>query len=315
MTSATARKVGARTTPPVRQAGPGRVGTSPRRQAQVQPNPQSPIVYGMPFDDYLLRPEEHSSAVKVLALKGALAYRHYKQGTPDTDAKRVGRACHTATFEPDDFLRRYALWEGGVRRSEKWNEFQAMHAGKTILTDKQYEQALRVRDAVRKHSAVRRYLDEPDGKPEVSIFWTHQRTGIRFKIRPDWLCSVMPDLKTTGQIAPRDFQRTAMNMGYIIQLAIYADGLIASGIGKRRVKMFAAESKPPWDVVVWDIPEEALIEGRKKYEAALDLLLKCEKRNEWPGIAPDQELTFVVPDWFGDQAGSESELTFDGQTL
>ena len=47
----------------------------------------------------------------------------------DTTALKVGRAVHTAVFEPDRLLRDYVLWDGGDRRGKEWTAFKELHEG------------------------------------------------------------------------------------------------------------------------------------------------------------------------------------------
>jgi hypothetical protein len=269
----------------------------------------------VPFEQYVKSPALHATALKYV-LTSPLAYR-YNLDHPkeDNDRLTLGRACHTAVLEPDRFLREYVLWEGGRRFGKQWESFREANNAKTILTVQQYEEALRIRDAVRGHRAALNLLSESGGKSEVTLKWEHPRTGLKCKGRVDWLCSSLVDLKTTRNPDPRKFEADAGRLGYVFQLAFYLDG-IASVLGKALpAKIIAVQSVAPYDVVVYDVPEDVLAVGHEQVERAIDLVAQCTAANDWPGIAAD-EVPLRLPAWAtADFSDDEPQLTFDGQAL
>ncbi len=63
------------------------------------------------------------------------------------------------------------------------------------------------------------------------------------------------------------------------------------------MKEIVVESKPPYAVVVYDIPEEVIEIGREEYTRLLELLADCERANDWPGPAMGGEVMFSLPSW------------------
>lgn len=277
---------------------------------QIQP-PE--VVEGMPFDVYLARPELSSTLLREL-LVSALAF-DFRRRNPRKEKKpfRVGRASHTAILEPDQFLLDYALWpkKNGRRGTNKFKAFAEAHEGRTILDQADYQLALRLRDAVRNHPIAGAYFRE-QGRTELSVFWTHPRTGLRLKARFDWLASILGDIKTTRDPRPPKFASDAAKYGYHFQAAMYGDGCAAAGLGTPPIKLFAVQNVEPHDVVVFNVPEPTQDAGRQQLEAALDLYSRCTESKLWPGIAHDQEHDLLLPAW----AMPESEeVTFGEERL
>jgi hypothetical protein len=274
---------------------------------------QGEAIRGLPFEKYLDMTEESATSLKDMAVSPLLYFRRREMERPDTDTLRTGRAGHTAILEPDRFMLEYALWpeDNGARRGKKWDAFKEMHQGQTILVEKQYRTALKMRDAARRHPVARKYLEER-GQAEVSIKWTHPRTGIKCKSRLDWLCSTLTDLKSTRNPSPGKFATDAAKFGYDLQLAFYSDALATVGV-VLPVKIIAVQNVEPFDVVVFNVPEEVLTTGRFKYEEALDKVIACRKSGEWPGLAHNEEVELRLPDWA--VAETEEELTLNGESL
>jgi hypothetical protein len=279
------------------------------------------ITERLPFDKYIRLPGVHSTALKDM-LVSPRAYRSRMTREPqDRDTLRVGRAGHTFTLEPDRAMLDYAVFtakddDGNlrIRRGKVWDAFCEANADKTILTVPQYETAVEVRDAVRSHPVAGALLAEK-GKAELTIEWTHERTGIRCVSRFDWLCgSALVDLKLTRDPSPGSFSRDAAKYGYPFQLAMYSEALRVADLGPRPVKIIAAQNVDPFDVVVFDIGEELLGHGREQFEMAMTKLAACNESRLWPGIAPNEELSLALPAWASPSLADEP-LTINGETI
>lgn len=217
------------------------------------------------------------------ALKSAKHYQYcLSNPVEETDAMRLGRATHTAVFEPDRLLMKYTIWEGGRRFGKEWDAFCAANAKRTILQPDDYETAIAIRDAVRGHDEARKLLLDRSGTPEYTLTWTDEETGLECKARLDWLAQALVDLKTTRCIDARAFGRHAADMLYHCQLAFYVGGLAAKGITVP-VYIIAVENKPPHDVAVYELDEDVLWAGEVKVREALELVARCRETNEWPG--------------------------------
>lgn len=286
------------------------------------------VVERLPFEQYKQLPGIHFSSLKH-ALTSGLQYQHNELfGLPDCDVFRQGRAGHTGILEPQRFLAEYAQWETEhedgrkrVRRGEAWDDFCSANAGKTILTPDQYEIACSVRDLVRDHP-VAGPLVRAVGKSELTIRWTHARTGADCKARLDRIIPgvAVVDIKMTHDPEPRAFSNLAARLRYHLQGAFYRDAAEAAGFGRLPYKIIAVQSKKPHDVVVYHLPDELLAEGQEQYERALDVVLDCRKKQQWPGMQTDHEFTLTLPAWATPlpawaTPSAEDELTFGGESI
>ncbi len=254
------------------------------------------VIEKMPFEQYVELPGEHSTLLKC-ALVSAKEYDHHKRNErADTDSFRIGRAAHTAALEPARFLREYALMpEGMIRRGAKWDEFEAMNEGKTILKSEQYDLALAMAESMRSHEVSGPLLTGA-GRNELTIRWRHA-SGALCKARIDRLCGAVVDLKTAADISEHGFQAAAWRLGYFMQMAFYADAVAAAGLGSLPAKIITVQKSAPHDVVVYDVDPSEIEAGREDYEKALALVAECTKSGKWPGRAPVAALTLRRPAW------------------
>jgi hypothetical protein len=273
----------------------------------------------LPFDKYRQLPGLHSTGLKH-ALVSPLLYQHVETfGWPDSDTFRQGRAGHTANRAPARFLSDYAQWEtqheDGRKRPRNggaWDEFREVNAGKTILTDKQYETACTLRDIVRDHPVAGPLVRGP-GRNELTLKWTHGRTGAACKNRLDRVTpNEIVEVKLTRDPSPRAFGNTAARLFYHAQCAFYRDGGEACDLGRLPFKIVAVQSVAPYDVVVYDVGEDILGQGQEQYERAIDIVQECRKKQSWPGQATERALSLFLPAW---ATPGEDELTMDGESI
>ena len=274
--------------------------------------------------DYSTLPGQSITLLKEM-LKSAKHYRYRQRHQKAwSSAMSLGTTSHTAVLEPERFLKDYAIWkttdsEGKTkqRRGKGWEDFQAQNAGKLIVKDDEYEEAISLRDAVRKDEVAMKYLAM--GEPEVALQWTDVDTGILCRGRIDWLTKIngeycIVDLKTTRNADPVLFSRDCCKLGYHLQLAFYADAVeLATGEFPRCV-VIAVESFPPYDVVTYIVPDEVLDVGRVVYKELLDKLKTCQETNEWPGQGAMMERTLTLPAWamMDEESEDVSSLDWEG---
>jgi exodeoxyribonuclease VIII len=257
--------------------------------------------------EYDQLPGVHITALKEMR-KSPKHYRHRtRKPKKPTNAMSLGIYAHIATLEPDRFLREYVIWqarsdEGKTRqrRGNAWESFMSAHPGKTIIRDEEYEEAIAISQAIRSDPCAMKYLAV--GRPEVAMTWLDKETGIQCCGRLDWLTTIagtacIPDLKSARDADPFWFTRDSAKLDYHLQLAYYFDGLEAITGKEPLAKIIAVESFEPYDVVVYDVPEEVLDIGRDAYRELLVKLRDCTERDEWPGKGGGIERTLYLPHW------------------
>jgi hypothetical protein len=276
--------------------------------------PKPEVIEGLTHSAYSKIEAEHSGVLKQI-LVSPLAYKHAKDqealgADEDRDVLRLGRAVHTAVLEPHRLAQQYVCWAAGRRSGKEWEAFSLDSADKTVLKEDQLDLAVSIAKSVRSHPVSGPMLTAK-GRAELTIVWTHPRTGIRIKCRLDWLTdALLLDLKTTRDVSPARFCSQAAQLGYHTQMALYTDAVYAAGLGPVATKIVAVQSTAPHDVVCYSLDEDALGPGRERYEAALDLIVKHRVSGVWPGMAMDEELELNLPTW---AVGDAQGLVFDDE--
>lgn len=259
------------------------------------------------FSTYAAWPALNFSALKMLR-RSPMHFRHVVDvGVETTDAMRLGSATHCAVLEPEEFAKRYAIWD---RRSENtgnlcprngqyWDAFIAGAGGREVITDDDRSDSMKMADILRNDPAAQRYLRV--GQAEVSMVWAG-RVGRLCKGRIDWLTTIdsrpcIVGLKTTRDARPFPFGAQCARLGYHLQWAFYHDGFVALTGEEPIMREIVIESAPPHDVVVNRIPEEVIDQGRDDYMALVSILNTCERENRWPGAADGQEVDVSLPSW------------------
>ena len=254
--------------------------------------------YGPKFDDGLyagLSNEEYHAADGVSKSDLVMVRRspaHYfaaklapnRSPSEDTPAMALGTATHYAIFEPDEFMRRYAISTCEDKRLKEWKEAAqaASENGKVLLKLSEAEQVNAMANAVRSHPSVAPLLGS--GAQENSIFWTHR--GVQLKTRPDWTShsDVIVDLKTTEDARPEHWARHACNLSYPDQAAMQIDGFEAH-YGERPAGFMwvVVEKEPPHAILVYGPTEEMLDFGRRRYHQDAETYRQCRESGVWPG--------------------------------
>jgi hypothetical protein len=231
------------------------------------------------------------------------AHLHHAQVTPgkDTDPKKLGRAVHIATLEPERFKSACAIWDGGTRRGKDWDRFVEENEGRELLTEREHEVCLALQTAVRSDPVAKPYLSK--GKGEVTLLWTQERKdgvngySMPAKGRIDFDApGAIVDLKTTRNASPDGFAREVWTYRYHAQAAWYSDGYERATGRRKPYVIVAVESEPPHVVTVFLVPEVVLQLGRDEYSLWLDRLAACRASNSWPGYR-EAEAELELPRW------------------
>lgn len=276
---------------------------------------------------------ERKDAVNWSTLKEILrSPKHYRHRLnveqAETEAMLLGSLTHCAVYEPVELMNRYAVkprfhaswgddaarkhgYEGGKQSLQTWE--RANHGKKVVPTALWHDA-----------QAMARALHEDPiagplvigGKAEQLIHWEDEQTGIQCRGRVDHTAAgQLSDLKTSHTVDEREFVRKAIRLGYHGQIAYYYDGLAANGFEHQEdPKWIVVESAPPYDVVVWRLPESTIAAGRALYRRALDLLDACREAAQWPGVSHGEVTELHLPAWAQPETEAK-ELTLDGESI
>lgn len=266
------------------------------------------------------------SITRLKEMKRSPLHYQYRLANPAMSKPlALGTAAHCAVLEPERFARQFACWnrrgEGGnlcPRKGQYWEAFKAEHPGQTIITEDEGLDALALAKAVRADPCAMKYLGS--GEPEVTMQWvleseslTRQAVTVDCRGRADWLTRIdgkpyLIDLKTARDCRPFIFGNAAARIGYHLQFAFYLDGYRAITGVTPGLRVIVVESAPPYDVVVYEVPDDAIEQGRAEYQALVRQLIDCQGRREWLGVANGVEQLLTLPSWAYDAQDDISDL-------
>jgi len=230
-----------------------------------------------------------STGLRELLDPGCPAQFKYDRDHPKAPKREfdLGHAAHKlvlgegAEFEVIDFPN-YMKKDAQLQRDD------AYAAGLIPLLKREYEQVQAMADAIRQHKDAGPLFAPGVGIPERSIFWTHKATGVRVRVRPDWLIlrpemGVIVDLKTTTDASPIACSKALANYSYHQQGALYVDGVYAAYDPADVRFFFVFQSKrAPYLVTVRELKDQDQDIGRARNEKALRIYADCVAKDEWP---------------------------------
>lgn len=278
-------------------------------------HPIKPGIYDMPDEQYFDFPAFSNSDLKLIARSPAHYYAAKRdpdrETEKDTAAKAAGRAIHCAVLEPDDFGNRYITTpsdapkrptesqinakkptEMAIERIEYWTEFDTKHAGKDILSQKDFDSYMEIVQQTRNHPELKNLL--ADGLSEKCVFAVDPETELLVKCKTDYfrqfeeMC-VITDLKTTEDARPFQFQRNAYTFGYFQQAAFYSDIWKWAGLVTQIDTwiILAIERTKPFAAKLYEVAGADIEFGRKQYRAALNIAAECQASDHWPAYSTD----------------------------
>ncbi|MFF1684648.1 PD-(D/E)XK nuclease-like domain-containing protein [Streptomyces sp. NPDC058254] len=266
------------------------------------------IVDGLSADEYHAdRTSISSSGLRALLNPGCPAQFKYDRDNPQAPKKEfdLGHAAHKLVLGEGDeiVVTEYDDWRTKAAREER----DAIRAdGAVPLLFHDGEQVHAMAEAIRQHPLAGPLFTPGTGVAEQSIFWTDPATGVRCRIRPDWLkqipgLTLCVDYKTTRDASPDAVSKAINDHGYHQQDALYTDGTEAAGLAPDGCRfLFVFQSKTaPYLITVREIDQQARDIGRAKNERALRIYADCERTGIWPDwTGPVADIPFInLPTW------------------
>lgn len=223
----------------------------------------------------------------------------YKPQAPGEEMV-LGNALHTFVLEPQEFHKRYYVWQkqNKATKAGKLAWANAVTAASqnnlTIINNEQYNQIQEMYAAIRENSTASGLID--GAKYEQSLFWVDKETGLSCKARPDiWQSGFIGDLKTCATAAPRAFERAIHDYGYHVQAAIIREAVLrCTGELINDFVFIAIEKTPPYAVCCYGLDSVALEVGHNIFHETLTSIKACTELNEWPSY-PDAYIG--LPKW------------------
>jgi PDDEXK-like domain of unknown function (DUF3799) len=264
-------------------------------------------------------------------------YKHSQDNPqPYKDVYRQGTNFHYAKLEPEklkseclvapDYPRRsnadkqrWATWfnDHGANGDEiinlpvaEWYPEFNKQTGKNIVTPDELTDLILMNNSINnKPEAISLFTG---GEAETSLFWVDSDTGIKLKIRPDYLNkSFCTDLKSTADARANPFACQTTNLGYHISACMYLDGIKQVTGRDVQFRWVAVEKKAPYLCAVYQLSDESMQVGQRLYREYLNKLANCLESDNWPGLENDFDLS--LPVWALDD--SHEAVTFGGLSL
>ena len=247
-----------------------------------------------------------STGLRALLDPGCPAQFRYDRDNPPAPKKEFdfGNAVHAAVLgKGSDIVEigypNYKLAAAQAARDLAYDD------GKIPLLPKEKEQVDAMAAAIRRHPEAGPLFAPGNGIAERSIYWTDPATGVRCRVRPDWLIvrpavTVVVDLKTTADANPVACSKAIANYSYHQQGALYVDGVYAAYDPPDVRFFFVFQSKKaPYLVTVRERKDQDQDIGRARNERALRIYADCMARDEWPDwTGPVTEIPAIgMPTW------------------
>jgi len=249
------------------------------------------IIDGLSAEDYHAdKTSISSSGVRALLTPGCPAQFKYDRDHPQPPKREfdLGNAVHAAVLgEGHDIVEiQYPDYKKGDAQAAKR---EAYAAGKVPLLPKEKAQVDQMAEAIRQHPLAGPLFAPGSGIAERSIYWTDPATGVRCRVRPDWLkqlpgTTLCVDLKTTTDANPEACSKAIESYSYHQQGALYIDGVQAAGLAPEGARFFYVfqSKKAPYLITVRELADQDQDIGRARNERALRIYADCVANDEWP---------------------------------
>lgn len=231
-----------------------------------------------------------STGLRALLPPGCPAQFKYDRDHPAPPKREfdLGNAVHAAVLgKGSDIVEiDYPNYKTGAAQVQR---DLAYADGKIPLLPKEKKQVDAMAAAVRRHRDAGPLLAPGMGIAERSIYWTDPATGVRCRVRPDWLIirpevTVIVDLKTTADANPEACSKAIESYSYHQQGALYVDGVQAAGLAPEGARFFFIfqSKKAPYLITVRELKDQDQDIGRARNEKALRIYADCVANDEWP---------------------------------
>lgn len=241
------------------------------------------------------------SGAKTLLTSPARFDYERKHGRPAKDAFDLGSLVHTLVLRSgDERIRVVDAYDWRTKAAQQAKK-DAHAAGLIPVHRGDLLAASKAARAVRQHPLAGAIFAK--GRPEVTLYWIDEATGVTCRARIDWLHEkAIVDLKTCayGRSDVEAFGRSAASYDYPMQAAHYPDGYEALTGERLPFVTVCVEVEPPYLITVGQYAASDVEAGRERMRRALAEFAERESTGRWTD--PPTVVTFPVPVWYGRQS-------------
>ncbi|MGA4941738.1 PD-(D/E)XK nuclease-like domain-containing protein [Streptomyces cinereoruber] len=273
----------------------------------VQAPPAPEMRDGVPAEVYHAdRSSISSSGLRALLDPGCPAQFKYDRDQPPAPKKAfdLGHAAHKLVLGegPDLEVVEGARWDTKVAKAQV---AEIRERGGIPLKQAEFDQVQAMAAALREHPHAGPLLAPGTGLAEQSLYWTDPGTGVRCRVRPDWLkqmpgLTLAVDYKSCVDASPVAVSRAIRDRAYHQQDALYIDGIqaVLSPDDVRFVFVFQSKTAP-YLITVRELTQQDRDIGRARNEKALRIYAECERTGYWPDwTGPTTDIPQIgMPTW------------------
>jgi exodeoxyribonuclease VIII len=224
----------------------------------------------------------------------------FKNNQKDSQALLLGRAFHILALQPSEFQQKYVVAPdfGDLRKKENKDKkilFENQNVGRVVIAQEMFSCLSEMLESLKKIN-----LSFDKLKIEDSFFFSHDKTSLKLKTRPDIYDlenKCLFDLKTTRCSSPQVFSKTILSYGYATQLAFYGMGLKKYyDVDFTTFKIIAVESLPPYNVTVFNISKNLIDKKQMQIEKALFDMSESIRSNCFIGYTNEEIIIDCEPE-------------------
>jgi len=232
------------------------------------------------------------------------------------DSLDRGTVAHLMVLQPELLLDRVAVWRGGRRAGNEYNDFEIDNQGKLLLTAADYTRVATATNAMRSISPVAKLICGLSY--EVAMLGTEKckllDDHLRVKGQVDGVniaTKTIVDLKTTeAGIDQRSVERTIRTFHYREKMAMYRRWIArATETGTDGWKCYNIfmSLREPFGVVIVKFTGDSLDWGAERMLTSLGAVEQCLAANEWPMYC--REMFMNIEPWECDE--DNGDLDYD----
>jgi len=254
-------------------------------------------VSDMPADVYHAHDSISNTGLKLM-MRSPAHYKYSDAKDKSTRFKVAGSALHMACLEPDIFYDTYHLLRSSENRmSSDYKEAKKEYGEELVLVKPEIEKIEGMAKSL-SNSKIYECIDNYNCGKELSGFAIDPETGLMCRHRFDAIIDgIAIDLKTTTDARKPAFSKKILDFGYHIQAAFYADQhRWITGDDIEKFIFAAIETSAPYAVKIYELDQDSIEAGRKKYRQALNEYAQCKDTDTWPSYDQDIE-TIGIPQW------------------
>lgn len=171
-------------------------------------------------------------------------------------------------------------------------------AGKrTVITQEQYDNAARLRDAMFENKAVKQLIG--NGASEAPVTWYREDGPLMCKCKLDYLrTGLLIEYKTSDSAHPDDVAKTMVNFGYHRQMAWEMDAATTLYGEKPRGAIIIFQDKAlPEAIGIYALNAHDLAVGAAENTAAYQAICERMKTKNWQAF-PERIVPISLPRWY-----------------